>query len=80
MKCVKSNLGVQMLIRCVACNKLIYSDDALEDGICPACGSAETETIAMSFVFDQDAAKVAQPVKPPVPGDVSAVTGRKSRM
>ncbi len=42
-----------MLIRCVACNKLIYSDDALEDDRCPACGSPNTEHIAMGFIFDQ---------------------------
>jgi hypothetical protein len=42
-----------MLIRCVACNKLIYSDDALDDDTCPACGSTNTVQIAMGFVFDQ---------------------------
>ncbi|CAL8477907.1 hypothetical protein CBA19CS22_33620 [Caballeronia novacaledonica] len=42
-----------MLIRCVACNKLIYSDDALEEDTCPACGSTNTEHIAMGFIFDQ---------------------------
>ncbi|SAK65924.1 hypothetical protein AWB76_03732 [Caballeronia temeraria] len=50
-----------MLIRCVSCNKLIYSDDALQDGTCPACGSTNTEQIAMGFVFDQT---VTMPVRP----------------
>jgi RNA polymerase subunit RPABC4/transcription elongation factor Spt4 len=68
-----------MLIRCVACNKLIYSDDALEDGICPACGSADTETIAMSIVFDQAAAKAVAPVKSPGPDDLTIASGRKPR-
>lgn len=44
-----------MLIRCAACNKLIYSDDAVNDGICPACGSTETEYIAMGIVFEHAA-------------------------
>ncbi|SAK62415.1 hypothetical protein AWB82_03160 [Caballeronia glebae] len=52
-----------MLIRCVACNKLIYSDDALEDDTCPACGSTNTEHIAMGFVFDQTASVPDQPGK-----------------
>ncbi|SPB16784.1 hypothetical protein NOV72_03983 [Caballeronia novacaledonica] len=50
-----------MLIRCVACNKLIYSDDALEDDTCPACGSTNTEHIAMGFVFDQTVTAPNQP-------------------
>lgn len=53
-----------MLIRCVACNKLIYSDDALEDDTCPACGSTETVHIAMGFIFDQAAGVPEQPVRP----------------
>ncbi|MDR5780680.1 hypothetical protein QCE63_14755 [Caballeronia sp. LZ065] len=52
-----------MLIRCAACNKLIYSDDALNDGICPACGSTETEYIAMGIVFEQAAAPHAPAVE-----------------
>ncbi|SAK55859.1 hypothetical protein AWB79_02230 [Caballeronia hypogeia] len=50
-----------MLIRCAACNKLIYTDDALKDEECPACGSTNTEQIAMGFIFDQG---VDVPVKP----------------
>ncbi|KXU85277.1 hypothetical protein CR51_40685 [Caballeronia megalochromosomata] len=50
-----------MLIRCVACNKLIYSDDALEDDTCPACGSTKTEHIAMGFIFDQAITAPDQP-------------------
>ncbi|CAH2778449.1 MAG: hypothetical protein CBHOC_0873 [uncultured Caballeronia sp.] len=69
-----------MLIRCVAYNKLIYSDDALEDGICPACGSADTEYIAMSIVFEQDGAKHLPPVKTPEHSDMPGVAGRKPRI
>lgn len=54
-----------MLIRCVACNKLIYSDDALEDNTCPACGSTQTEQIAMGFIFDQEVSVPKQPAKAP---------------
>jgi RNA polymerase subunit RPABC4/transcription elongation factor Spt4 len=68
-----------MLIRCVACNKLIYSDDTLEDGICPACGSTETETIAMSIVFDQTAVRHAPPVSAPEHAELPA-GGGKHRM
>ncbi|SAK58255.1 hypothetical protein AWB77_01854 [Caballeronia fortuita] len=50
-----------MLIRCAACNKLIYSDDALEDDTCPACGSSNTEHIAMGFIFDQNVTATDQP-------------------
>jgi len=53
MRYLSLDSGVKMLIRCVACNKLIYSDDALEDDRCPACGSSNTEHIAMGFIFDQ---------------------------
>ncbi|BCQ29529.1 hypothetical protein NK8_77190 (plasmid) [Caballeronia sp. NK8] len=53
-----------MLIRCAACNKLIYSDDALEDNTCPACGSRNTENIAMGFIFDQTVAAPDRPGKP----------------
>jgi hypothetical protein len=53
-----------MLIRCVACNKLIYSDDALDEDTCPACGSTETVHIAMGFIFDQVASAPEQPARP----------------
>jgi hypothetical protein len=52
-----------MLIRCAACNKLIYSDEAFDDRICPACGSTQTETIAMGIVFDQAAVPRAPAVE-----------------
>ena len=69
-----------MLIRCAACNKLIYSDDALEDGICPACGSPDTEYIAMSIVFEQDAPKHLPPVQTPERSDLPGAVERKPRM
>ncbi|BBP99749.1 hypothetical protein BSFA1_48780 [Burkholderia sp. SFA1] len=69
--------GVQMLIRCVACNKLIYSDDALEDDTCPACGSTETVHIAMGFIFDQAAGVPEQPVRPPERRDAAESIHRK---
>jgi phage FluMu protein Com len=62
-----------MLIRCSACNKLIYSDDALEDKTCPACGSPDTEQIAMSIVFEQATrdvnAQTRTPAKTQTPAD-----------
>ena len=70
-----------MLIRCVACNKLIYSDDALEDDRCPACGSANTEHIAMGFIFDQAVTAPDRPERPrrhgPESLSWSRLTGRR---
>lgn len=70
-----------MLIRCVACNKLIYSDDALEDNTCPACGSTQTEQIAMGFIFDREVNQAVsvpkQPVKAPEPVERSDVSRGK---
>jgi hypothetical protein len=47
-----------MLIRCMACKKLFYFDDAPRDDACPACGSERTDQIAMSFVFGRATADV----------------------
>ncbi|BAN26200.1 hypothetical protein [Caballeronia insecticola] len=69
-----------MLIRCAACNKLIYSDDALEDRTCPACGSADTEYIAMSIVFEQASANDAQTVKTPERRDRPEIAEIKQRL
>jgi predicted RNA-binding Zn-ribbon protein involved in translation (DUF1610 family) len=71
--------GVQMLIRCVACNKLIYSDDALLDDTCPACGSTETVQIAMGFIFDQAVSVPEQPVRPLERRDAGEAISRKTR-
>jgi hypothetical protein len=66
-----------MLIRCVACNKLIYSDDAREDDTCPACGSTETVHIAMGFIFDQAVNVPEQSAWPPERRDAAESIRRK---
>lgn len=73
----RTNSGVEMLIRCVACNKLIYSDDALEDDTCPACGSTNTVHIAMGFIFDQEAATPEPPARLPERREASELIRRK---
>jgi len=66
-----------MLIRCAACNKLIYSDDALEDDTCPACESTNTEHIAMGFVFDQTVAVPDPPARTTESADSPGTIRRK---
>jgi PHP family Zn ribbon phosphoesterase len=53
-----------MMIRCMACRKLFYFDDAPRENACPACGSENTDQIAMSFVFEHSAADADAPVPP----------------
>ena len=66
-----------MLIRCAACNKLIYSDDAFEDDRCPACGSTQTEHIAMGFIFDQGVDVKAPPAMTPERSEQPDLARRK---
>jgi RNA polymerase subunit RPABC4/transcription elongation factor Spt4 len=47
-----------MLIRCIACKKLFYFDDAPRENACPACGSEHTDQIAMSIVFGRSTGDV----------------------
>ena len=66
-----------MLIRCVACNKLIYSDDAPADDTCPACGSTNTVHIAMGFIFDRVPDVPEQPAMPVERRESSGLIHRK---